>query len=131
MSLSSLDHMSVMTLLVILYALPYLLSIYVLIKSYSFSVAEYYRNNRAINPTLIYELSIYVWVRNLLIAFSVYWTLSVVFFFYRDFTEYLSIIPAFSSVMIYILGFLGLRNPGVFCSPEISNIEHDTDGGKR
>ena len=132
LSLASLDHMSVITAMGILYALPYFLSIYVLMKSHSYNTAKFYRENRTVSHTVIYELSIYVWVRNLLIACSVYWTLSIMFYFYRDFAVYYSIIPVFSSAMIYILGFLGLRNPGIFYLPDTSHDEHEPElgGGK-
>ena len=135
LSLTSLNHMSVITVMGLLYALPYLFSCYMLMKSHLYNTAELYRiTERAAEKTVIYELSVYVWVRNLLIACSVYWTLSFVFiFFYHDITEYYSIIPIISSAMMYILGFLVLLNPGMFYLPDTSHNEHEhgRGGGKK
>ncbi|MFC1508984.1 hypothetical protein ACFL60_04760 [Candidatus Omnitrophota bacterium] len=133
LSLEALDHMSVIAVMGILYAPPYLLSIYVLMKSHSYNTAELYRKNKTISRTVIYELSVYVWVRTILIACSVYWTLSIVFFFFHDIAECYSIIPVISSAMIFILGFLGLRNPGMFYLPDTLHNEHKPGrgGGKK
>ncbi|MCE5251613.1 hypothetical protein LLG96_15500 [bacterium] len=131
LALKSFDHTSVIRILWILYAPPYLFSVQILIKRHSHRIAESYLHDGVISHVILYELNVHLWVRTLLVACWVYWLLSIVSFIFRNFAGYCSTFIIVSAFMMYLLGFLALQKPMIFYRPDISLLgqKDESQGG--
>ncbi len=110
----SIDHVTFTRGIWILYALPYLFCIYRLLKHHAVYMVAIYRHTGILDQEMHYKMSVYVWVRSLLTAGSIYWVFSLVFLLTRGFLKYSNVIALLVTVIIYVLGFLGSLKPELF-----------------
>jgi hypothetical protein len=122
---SSLDHISVIMAIWMFYSLPYLLLIFRMMKKHRRFMANAYHISRTINHAIIYKFRVYLWVRSLLVAGTIYWILIFIFFLYREIPEFYFIIILISTSIIYVLGFLGIRKPEIFFASTVWDGESD------
>lgn len=126
---SSLNHISVIMAIWLLYILPYLFSIYQMLKNYRRVMAESYCAIGRISRSIIYKFRVYIWIRSLLVACTVFWILNFISFLYRDIEEFYALITFVSTTMIYVLGFIGIKKPELFFASSYWNPEEKEEGG--
>ena len=121
---TNLDHQSVVRIIWVVYTLPYLPAIRKLTAFQTRKTVELYRAGRTIGRALLHELNVHVWIRNLLIVCCVYWLLNIVSLAYPDMPCHCSTFTFVSVTMIYLLGFITLRNPQLIAGMNDTISEH-------
>ncbi|MBD3386013.1 hypothetical protein GF407_13940 [candidate division KSB1 bacterium] len=130
LSISSYDHQTALRGLWLLYAGPYLLSIYLMMKSHDMHTKWLFQQNRITDRSLFYLHSVSAWISTLLIAFCAYWFLCAVSLLFPLSVAFDVIIALYAPLMVYVLGFVAIQKPELFF--QHNRLIHDgkveTDG---
>ncbi len=111
-------HLAAVRSLWILYAVPYVVSIFLLLKSHDLHIRTALRWDKTLEESGLYLYSVHVWVRTLLVACCLYWVVSFATLFFRRIPAIDAAVALVSTGMIYLLGLLGMRNPECFFQTE-------------
>lgn len=117
-ALFPLDHVATIRMIWIVYALPYLYLMVRLLKTHAMHMVTTFQRTGDLDREMLYKMSVYVWVRTLLIACSIYWMTGVVLFIVPSFPETGIGITLLVTALIYGVGFIGVLKPELFCFPD-------------
>jgi hypothetical protein len=122
----SYNHLRAVRSLWILYAVPYVVSIFLLLKSHDLHIRTALSRDETLEESRLYLYSVHVWVRTLLVACCLYWVTSLVTLFFRRIPAIDAAVALVSTGMIYLLGFLGMRTPLLFFQTETFSENADS-----
>jgi hypothetical protein len=114
LSTPSFDHRTALRGLWILYAGPYLLSIYLLLKSHNLHMSRTFQQNCITDWSRFYLYSLSAWIWTLLIAFFIYWILSALSLLMPNSNIYKVLVAISAPLMIYVLAFNAIQKPELF-----------------
>lgn len=119
------DHVAMIRLIWIVYALPYLYGMYRLLKTHATHMVTMFQLTGVLDQGMLYKMSVYVWVKTLLIASSIYWITSIILFLVPGFPETGIGITLLVTMLIYGVGFIGVLKPELFCFPGKPDEQRD------
>ncbi len=114
LSISSYDHQTALRGLWLLYAQPYLLSIYLMMKNSDMHTKWLFQQNRITDWSLFYLHSVSAWIWTLFIAFCAYCFLCSLSLLFPLSIAFDVIIALYAPLMVYVLGFVAIQKPELF-----------------